>query len=370
MSMQSPALLPELQKLPAVQDAQDLDLSDTVTRLRAMDKDHFAIEVAEIVETTLEGMFDSRNVPDTLTEAHNLSFPNYDRSLNDHYRELQERGPEAVGGLVNNLKGKVAELETVALAEERFSGYTFNLAENPNEQGWDLHGVGPEGSPDIYVQVKTRVADNASEVIDRMQESPDFVFALNQELYDKVLESNPDFADRMIETRRSNLEYTEGTEGGLELLASNAGFDVPDSIGEMLPYVGEIILGIRLVMDVISTERDFRDVELDDRARVHVLKALVLMSRFGVTTVFTTAGGAAGSAAGTALFPGVGTTIGGIAGSIGGAGTAIFLNRRLQPQMMEVSMGIAGVDEDDMFYFRNKKVIDGIGASLADTRVA
>ena len=138
----------------------------------------------------------------------------------------------------------------------------------------------------------------------------------------------------------------------------------------MLPYAGEIILGIRLVMDVVSTERDFKDVQLQDRSRVHALKALVLMSKFGVTTVLTTAGGAGGTAAGTALLPGVGSAAGGIVGSIAGAGTAAFLNRRLQPHIMEVGMAIAGVDEDDMFYFRNKKVIDGIGASLATTRAA
>ena len=370
MSMHSSALLPELQKLPSSEDAQGLDFSDTVARLREMDKGHFAIEMSEIVETTLEAVFEARNVPDVLLEAHEQSFPNYDGSLNDHYRELQERSPEAVVGMINNLKGKVAELEMVPLAEEQRPGYKFNLAEDPNQEGWDLHGVGPEGSPDIYIQVKTRGVASASEVIERMEQSPNVQFALNQELYGKILESDPDFADRMIETRRSNLEYTEGTESGLELLASNAGFDVPDSIGGMLPYAGEIILGIRLVMDTVSTERDFKDVELDDRARVHALKALVLMSRFGVTMVVTTAGGAAGSAAGTALFPGIGTTIGGVAGSLGGAGAAVFLNRRLQPQMMEVGMAIAGVDEDDMFYFRNKKVIDGIGASLAETKVA
>ena len=45
--------------------------------------------------------------------------------------------------------------------------------------------------------------------------------------------------------------------------------------------------GIRLVMDVVSTERDFKDVQIQDRSRVHALKALVLMSKFGVTTVLT-----------------------------------------------------------------------------------
>lgn len=145
---------------------------------------------------------------------------------------------------------------------------------------------------------------------------------------------------------------------------------MPDSLAEMLPYAGEIILGITLVMDIVSTERDFKDVQLQDRSRVHALKALVLMSKFGVTTVFTTAGGTAGGAAGTALLPGVGSAAGSIVGSIAGAGAAAFLNRRLQPQMMEVGMAIAGVDEDDMFYFRNKCAIDDIGASLAATTLA
>ena len=67
----------------------------------------------------------------------------------------------------------------MALVEERHPDYKFNLAEDPNQQGWDLHGVGPEGSAEIYVQVKTRVAGDASEVKNALQQSPDFVFALN-----------------------------------------------------------------------------------------------------------------------------------------------------------------------------------------------
>ena len=31
---------------------------------------------------------------------------------------------------------------------------------------------------------------------------------------------------------------------------------------------------------------------------------------------------------------------------------------------------MTGLEEDDMFYFRNKPVIDGIGASLASTTIA
>ena len=38
--------------------------------------------------------------------------------------------------------------------------------------------------------------------------------------------------------------------------------------------------------------------------------------------------------------------------------------------MLKVAMQIADVDEEDMFYFRNKVAIDGIGASFAATMVA
>ena len=272
-------------------------------------------------------------------------------------------------GFVSNLKGKVAELEAEGLLEDRFSGYNFSIAEDLNQPGWDLSGVNSDGH-EILVQVKMGTEGYANDVADAMQDNPDTYFAVSQEIYQKISESSPELTAQLINLGESNLEFTQEVSEGLEILASNEGFDIPDGIGEMLPYVGEIILGIRLVMDVVSTEREFKDVQLADRSRVHALKALVLMSKFGVTTVLTTAGGTGGTAAGTALLPGVGSAAGGIVGSIVGAGTAAFLNRRLQPHIMEVGMAIAGVDEDDIFYFRNKIVIDGIGASLADTRVA
>ena len=68
--------------------------------------------------------------------------------------------------------------------------------------------------------------------------------------------------------------------------------------------------------------------------------------------------------------PGVRSAVGGIVGSMGGAVIAGFLNRRLQSHTMELGMAIAGVDEDDMFYFRNKWTIDRIGKSLAETTAA
>ena len=370
MTMQSLALLPELQNLPVAEDAVDLGFADTVTRLRGMDKDHFAVELAEGVDETAEVLFDALpNVPDEMSEAYEILYPDSNLELHEHYQQMVEGGERPVTGFVSNLKGKLAELEAEQLLEDRFSGYDFSIAEDLSQSGWDLSGVNSDGH-EILVQVKMGGANYAYDVMERMQGDPDTLFAVSQEIYQKVSESSPELSAQLITLGESNLEFTQEVSEGLGILASNAGFDVPDGIGEMLPYVGEIILGIRLVMDVVSTERDFKEVQLADRSRVHALKALVLMSKFGVTTVLTTAGGAGGTAAGTVLLPGVGTAAGGIVGSIGGAVSAAFLNRRLQPHMMDVGMAIAGVDEDDMFYFKNKRIIDGIGTSLAATKAA
>ena len=370
MSMQSLALMPELQSLPAAEDAYNLGFSDNVTRLRAMDKDHFAVELSEVVDETIEPLLDAiPNVPDELAEAHELLYGDNASPLHEHFQEMVERGDRSVTGFVSNLKGKVAEIKAEDLLEDRFPGYDFTIAPDPTQPVWDLRGIGPDGQ-EILAQVKMGGEGYARDVLERMQDNPDTLFVVSHEIYESIAESSPELLDQLINLNIYSAELTEDVEEGLGLLASNAGFDVPDVLGEILPYVGEVILGIRFVMDVVSTERDFKDVDLDDRARVHALKALVLMSRFGITAVFTTAGGAGGSAAGTVLFPGVGTAIGGIAGSIGGAATAAFLNRRIQPQIIEIGMAIAGVDGDDMFYFRNKAAIDWIGQSLAATRAA
>ena len=67
----------------------------------------------------------------------------------------------------------------------------------------------------------------------------------------------PELSDQIIHLDILNADFTEGEREGMNILASNAEFDVPEPLGEMLPYVGEIVLGVRLIMEVESIERDF-----------------------------------------------------------------------------------------------------------------
>ena len=169
----------------------------------------------------------------------------------------------------------------------------------------------------------------------------------------------PELSGQLLNTGISNVELHVAVERAMELLRQQMGIDLPDGIAGMLPYIGEVVLGVKLIMDIISTERDLNELDIQDRSRVHALKALMLMSRFGISSVCVAIGGAAGGPAGPA----------GIAvGSLSGAGLAFYLSRRLRPRMVEIAAKLAGVTEDDIFYYRNKLAIDELGLSFANTK--
>ena len=306
-------------------------------------------------------LFDWRNIPDDLGVAYTKAFPGTGSPLYEHYSDLVGRGEESVRGFVSSLKGKLSEIRIESQLENWFPGYDFELAADPTQAVWDLKGVSSDGLEDILVQVKMQSASAVSDVIERMEDHPEVLFAVSQELFDKITDLHPELADQLVNTGVLSSDLGATVHEKLELLAGNFGIDVPDSIGEVLPYIGEIILGIRLILDIAAVERDFKSVAIQDRKKVHALKALILLSRFGVTTVCTTVGGAAGSA----LAPGLGTVL----GSLGGAGLAWQLNRKIMPHIMELAMGIMRVTQDDMFYFRNKPAIDGLAMSFANTAV-
>lgn len=368
MRMQSLDMLSELQRLPTGEEVGDDRNTGLLARIREMDPDMFSVEIAVGTEVVMESLFEAFNVPDMLIEAHSLSFPNYEGSLHQHYQEILERGPESTAGFISNLKGKVAELETELILEDYFPGYNFEIASDPTQEIWDLQGISADGAQNIFVQVKMGAKEYSADAVEAMQGAPDVLFAVSQEIYGEVLQESPELASRMIELPISNLEMEAGIEEQLGVLGAAAGFNAPDAVGQMLPYAAEVVMGIKLIIDMVSTERDFKAVKLTDRSRVHALKTLVLMSKFGVTTVCATAGSLAGGSAGTMAFPGVGTLAGGIIGGVGGAVSAGLLNRKLRSRMVEIAKYLSGIDDEEFFYLRNKLVADSIGESMAGTR--
>ena len=370
--MESLSLLPALQALPTIEGAGELSPAEMIPQIQAMDRGNFAIEVSIAVEDGLEALFDARNVSDHLKEAYGKVYTDAASdygSMTDHYQAMLDRGGASLTGFINPLKGKLAEIEAVSVLEERFPGSSFSIASDPTQPVWDLVGKGSDGQ-EILVQVKTGGSGYVDDVLERIEESPDLWFAVSSNLYDQLTEKAPELSDRLINLDVSNLEFTTEAKDGLATLAGNMGIDVPDSLGGALPFVAEVVLGIKLIHGIVSTERSLKGEEVTDRSRVHGIRTLALMSRFGITSVCFWAGTAAGSAAGTMVAPGPGTAAGGLAGGFTGVGGGMLLNRLLQPRIEDVAVRLVGGDADDMFYLMNKRAVDEIGESLAATEVA
>lgn len=380
--MQSIDLLSELEQIPLRAEHGRYTYKDVIERSGLMRNDLFAIEIAAGVEESLEALFDARNVSDDVSddvsemspdlfEAYRRSSPRVaeDHSLHERYLEMVDEGPKHVTGFISNIKGKLGELRVQEHLPQEFPpGYSVAIVENQNEPKLDIRATSPDGTTK-QIQVKVGGEEYAGEVLGRMQEDPDVLFAVSHEIRATVLAKYPELSDQFINSNLSNYELTTEVKEGLDLLVNNSGVDVPDTVGGILPYATEIVLGIRLLCDIVNTERDFEAVAFDDRKRVHAMKALVLFQRFGISAVLTTVGGAAGGTVGS-IIPFIGNIIGAIGGAIGGAGLAAYLNSKLRPHMLEIGMELAGVTEDDLFYFKNKVPIDRIGESLARTAAA
>ena len=220
-----------------------------------------------------------------------------------------------------NLDGKVAVVQT-----KTGESYSAN----------DVEDWMAEDHPNLYEQVYADVQNwvacpeiieehpELATIAERLAEGPDsFVsdryFAFGSELYGKAVPSGIDETGRIVADIGSTAELEGTANEGLELLSDNIGIDIPDGIGDILPYAGAIIAGARLVYSVIKTEKEFKAADRTTRNKIQVVQSLTVMSRLGVITVMATAGGMAGTAAGSVL-PGPGNLIGGIVGSIGGAG--------------------------------------------------
>jgi len=352
--LESINLLQDLMTLPAGPAVADC-IETVAAFCSAADATRFDVELAAGVEYSLRGLFDWRNVPDNLFKGHQLQYPGKVLGLHEHFTDVMGRGESSVTGLVNGLKGKLAELHAPDVLSQHFPGFHFVIPTDPTMPIWDIMGIGPDGA-EVLIQVKMGTLNYAANVAERMHESPDVYFAVGHELYATLSENFPEMADKLIDLSIMNCDFTDDINENLQLLAENNGFDVPDSVGDFLPYISEIVLGIRLVWYMVSVERDFKSVNLDSRARVHAMKAITLFGRFGVSTVCTVAAGTAGSV----LLPGPGLIVGSISGAVG----AGLLNRKLKPRMLDVSMAIAGVTKDDLFYFQNKPPLDALGHSF------
>lgn len=163
--------------------------------------------------------------------------------------------------------------------------------------------------------------------------------------------------DRIVTDIGSDYARVEGTTDGLNTLSANNGIDIPDGVVEIVPYAAVIVGGARLIYSALKTEREFKAADRTTKNQIQVVQTLTLMSRMGIPTVLATVGGMGGATAGSSV-PGIGSVIAGVGGTVIGAGMGMYLNRHLQPHMLDLALNITGLTHDDLFYYKNKTRID------------
>ena len=366
MTMNSLRLMPRLVKLPKEPGNDQRSTREYLEALIRTDGAMYAAEQASATAAGFWTVFDNVNVDDTIAKAYQAQYPNLaaEHSLHEQWGEMMERGEGSMTGFISGVKGKVAEF---SVADQlRDAGWTgVEVAPNPTQPVFDITATPPEGGTTILWQIKTGGAERANEVTGAMAEAPDVQFAVSSEIYERITDSTPEAADRLMDMG-ADWELVGGIEDGLGTLAANLGIDVPDSLAQIVPYAGAVAAGARLIYGVIRTEREFREVDRTTRNKIQVVQSLTLMARMGITTVLSAAGASGGAAAGTVV-PGVGNLVGSGVGALGGGLLGMYLNRHLQPHMLQLGLNICGLEQDDLFYFKNKSRVDRLALSFQGT---
>ena len=365
MSMQSSNLLPALQELPGTAYGRRKTLREILADLAHTDRARHAAANSAATSFGLWAIFDRIDVDDAISQAYAAQYPGLaaDHSLHEHWQLMMESGADSAIGFISGLKGKLAEFNAAELLEQ--NGYTsVAIAANPTQPVWDISAIAPDGESALF-QVKTGAEGYANSVMDAMDNAPDVHFLVSSEIYDRIAGNAPELLDRVADIGPDYALVT-GTQDGLHILSSNLGIDIPDGVGDIIPYAGAIIAGARLIHSVLRTEKEFKAVDRTTRNKIQVVQTLTLMSRMGITTVLSTVGGMGGAAAGSAV-PFVGNLIGGIVGTVAGAGMGMYLNQHLQPHMLNLALDITGLTGDDLFYYKNKPRIDQTALSFRNT---
>ena len=313
-------------------------------------------------DAILDANFSGTEINDSYLQAaydRILSTNNFDPDMNvvEYWLHAEAEGGDTLNEFFWRLKGVVAEFNARDQLNQR--GYDLELADDPFQRGWDLHGTNPDGE---YTPIQVKTGDSEAQIdktIEAMRET-DYPFAVGADIHDGISEKAPELADRIVANIGSDLDLVESMEDGLETLSGAFG------VAEAIPGAGAIIAASRLIYSAVKTEKEFKAADRTTKNKIQVVQTLTLMSRMGITTVLTTAGGAGGAAIGS-IIPGLGNLVGAGIGIIGGAGMAIYMNSHLQPHMLNLALDITGLTNDDLFYYKNKPRIDTVAWSFQTT---
>lgn len=361
--MKSIQYLEQLKAIPC--NKKDCDLKSLIKTTELQKKESMAIEIGIATEIGLLYAFNELNVDDEIMAGFASQYPDL-AEKQSLYQNLVEKGAdvnsESIEGVISGIKGKVYEMELVNRLNEQYDGYTFSISESATQPIWDIKGVNADGE-EILIQAKMGAESYAYDVQDRMLENPDVLFATSTEIQNKILENHPELASQFINVDISNAEFTTHITENVEQLITNHGADFFDSSAEYIPVLGEIVVGIKLLSEMSKVNNEYQGIPKSQQDKIKMIKAIVYLSRYGVTTALM------GASVKTGMMVDVvsgGATFGGgtVVGLTGGMMLSSKVNNYIKPYMYDMALGIMDYTHDDMFYFKNKVNIDNIGDGL------
>lgn len=282
--MKSIQYLEQLKAIPC--NKKDCDLKSLIKTTELQKKESMAIEIGIATEVALLCAFDELNVDDNIAEGFASQYPNLaeNQSL---YQDLLAKGAdtdiENLTSYIDRIKGKIYEIELTDRLGEQFDGYTFSIAESATQPIWDIKGVNADGK-EILVQAKMGAESYDYDVQSRMLENPDVLFATSTEIQNKILENHPELVNQFVNIDISNAEFTTHITENVEQLITNHGADFFDSSAEYIPVLGEIIVGIKLLSEMSKVNNEYQGVSKSQQDKIKMIKAIVYLSRYGVTT--------------------------------------------------------------------------------------
>jgi hypothetical protein len=183
-----------------------------------------------------------------------------------------------------------------------------------------------------------------------------------------IFENVTDYMELFVDVVEQSFIFLTGTMDELESFMEQWGIEIPEGL-DFIPGASELILGVRLLLDIRRVNDEFIGIFPDRKVNIAAAKALVIMSKFGVSLTLVSIGTAAGGAGG-GMLGGVGAIIGAPLGAITGGVTAGYINKKIAPYAQELSYKLLKLEKEDLFYYKNKARIDEIGHRLRSFRIA
>ncbi|WP_312648993.1 hypothetical protein [Aminipila sp.] len=337
-------------------------------------------------------------LPRDLVKAHELQYP-HQGELGDHIIEVYNRsGNEGVFGLLNGVKGKYYELKLEEMLLSDDPNSQVDILSSANFPVIDIIWNKSDNS-NVIIQAKNYAEQQATDIVDTisgqsskftklldsekglqlLNEHPELqemidnqdisiVNYLTSEVGEKILSNYTELVDKVVVTPISNIKITEELNDYIMLIVNAYNIEIPEInlhiATDLVPYLSELVLGVKLLFDLASINKNFKLISATEKAKIGAVKVLVLFSRYGVRAVLTAiAGAGAFLVAGGATNPF--SPFAGIAGGISGLVVSNKLCKIIMPNIINILYELLKITQEQAYYYEHKKDIDQLALEFS-----